>query len=357
MTDVKKIIIPKEGVSDSSYKVVDIYVKNGEAVKKGTMLGSYESSKAVFDIDSENEGYIFTTFKIGDLIEVGDTFFIINSENVYPSELELKSKPQNLTPVSDAQLQISAKALQLLRENNIDPLLLKRDLIREKDVMDYIERSAKIRPVIDSDFSFRENDVVIYGNGGHAKMCADIVLQSKDYNIGGIIDDNPQSEGLRDYALFGDSKSLDELYERGLKNIIIGIGFLNDLKKREKIYKQISLKFNIPTIIHPKALIEPSVKIGDGNQVMSGAIIGSDAVTGSNCIINSGAIISHDCIIGNSTHITPGAVLAGHVKTGERCLIGMSVNIFIGAEIGDDVTINNGLSIFKHIPSNAIIKD
>lgn len=355
MSIVNNIIVPKEGVSDTSYKVVDIYVKNGEVVKKGSMLGAYESSKAVFDIASEYEGYAFTSFKTGDTIEVGEIFFAVSNENEFPAGLEAKKPAES--PPANTQIQISAKAMQLLTENNIDPSLLKMDLIREKDVTAYLERLTKIpSPATDTGFSFRKNDVVIYGNGGHAKMCADIVLQSKQYNIAGIIDDNPGSPGLRDYTLFGDSNVLDELYEKGLKYIIIGIGFLNDLKKREKLYNRLLQKFSIPTIIHPRAIVEPSVKIGDGNQIMSGAIIGSDAVIGNNCIINSGAIISHDCTIGNSTHVTPGAVLAGHVKTGERCLIGMSVNILIGAEIGDDVTINNGLSIFKSIPSGTIVK-
>lgn len=355
MSSINNIIVPKEGVSDTSYKVVDIYVKNGEAVKKGSMLGAYESSKAVFDIASEYEGYAFTTFKTGDTIAVGDTFFAVSNENIFPVELDIK-KPAKLPP-ANTQIQISAKAMQLLTENNIDPSLLNMDLIREKDVTAYLESVANTsKPAPDTGYSFRKNDVVIYGNGGHAKMCADIIMQNRQYNIAGIIDDNPNSTGLRNYTLFGDSNVLNELYEKGLRHIIIGIGFLNKLKKREELYNRLSLKFSIPTIIHPRALIEPSVIMGDGNQIMSGAIIGSDAVIGNNCIINSGAIISHDCTIGNSTHVTPGAVLAGHIKTGERCLIGMSVNIMIGTEIGNDVTINNGLSVFKNIPSGMIVK-
>ena len=355
MSIINNIIVPKEGVSDTSYKVVDIYVKNGEAVKKGSMLGAYESSKAVFDITSEYEGYAFTTFKTGDTIDVGNTFFAVSNENVFPAELETK-QPAAVLP-ANTQIQISAKAMQLLAENNIDPSLLNMDLIREKDVTAYLESLENIRkPAPDTGISFHKNDVVIYGNGGHAKMCADIIMQSRQYNIAGIIDDNPKSAGLRDYPLLGDSNVLDKLHEKGLRHIVIGIGFLNNLTKREKLYNQLSLKFSIPTIIHPRAMIESSVRMGDGNQIMSGAIIGSDALIGNNCIINSGAIISHDCIIGHSTHVTPGAVLAGHVKTGERCLIGMSVNIMIGAEIGNDVTINNGLSVFKNIPSGAVVK-
>lgn len=355
MSIINNIIVPKEGVSDTSYKVVDIYVKNGEAVKKGAMLGAYESSKAVFDIASEYEGYAFTTFTTGDTIAVGDTFFAISDENLFPAELETKKPAQ--APPANTEIQISAKAMQLLTENNIDPSLLNMELIREKDVTAYLESLANVRNSgPNTGFYFRKNDVVIYGNGGHAKMCADIIMQSRQYNIAGIIDDNPNSTGLRDYTLFGDSSMLDELYDKGLKYIIIGIGFLNNLKERESLYNRLTLKFSIPTIIHPRAMIEPSVMMGDGNQIMSGAIIGSDAVIGNNCIINSGAIISHDCTIGHSTHVTPGAVLAGHVKAGERCLIGMSVNIMIGAEIGNDVTINNGLSVFKNVPSGMIVK-
>ena len=48
------------------------------------------------------------------------------------------------------------------------------------------------------------------------------------------------------------------------KITIIGIGFINDLKEREKIFESIHSKLNIPSIIHPSAIIEDSAIVKNG---------------------------------------------------------------------------------------------
>jgi UDP-3-O-[3-hydroxymyristoyl] glucosamine N-acyltransferase len=131
----------------------------------------------------------------------------------------------------------------------------------------------------------------------------------------------------------------------GLKNLIIGVGFLGQQNKREKYYDEFSKKINIPTIIHEKSIIENTATIKGGCQIMAGAIIGSHVSIDSNCIINSGSIISHDCTIKKSSHITPGAILAGNVTIGRRCTIGMGSTIYLGLEISDDEVINNGENV------------
>jgi len=192
-------------------------------------------------------------------------------------------------------------------------------------------------------------------------MCIDIINQMKTYKIIGIIDRDikigSKVMGIPVIAKDRD-EDLKQLYNGGVKLIINGIGAATNHSIREKIYKKLKrIGFFIPNIIHPKASVEPSVSMGEGNQIMANAIVGSDVKIQNNCIINSGAIVSHDSVLENNVHIAPGAILAGRVFVGENSLIGMGSTIYLHIKIGESVIIYNNCSITKNIPDNSIIKN
>ena len=204
-----------------------------------------------------------------------------------------------------------------------------------------------------------ENNIIIIGGGGHAKMCIDILMQIKDFNIVGIIDDQSNiGQSILDIPIIGTDKDIEKLFKEGVKNAVIGFGALNNPKSRSEKYLELKkIGYNIPNLIHPSAIIENSVSIGEGNQIMGGAIIGSGVNICDNCIINSGSIISHDSVLKNNVHITPGGTLAGSVYIGENTIIGMNASIFIGVKIGENVVISNGLNIISDILDNNVIKN
>ncbi|MFM1774779.1 MAG: hypothetical protein RJA53_389, partial [Bacteroidota bacterium] len=192
-------------------------------------------------------------------------------------------------------------------------------------------------------------DIVIVGIGGHAGMCIDILRQSNRYKIVGYIDDNATNDKKYGLKYLGRISDIEVLAKKGLLNAILGIGFVGNLKKREKVYNYLSQFVNIPSIIHRSSIIEPTAKIEKGCQIMAGAIIGSNVLIGENCIVNSGAIVSHDSIISDGTHLTPGATLAGNVNIGKRVTVGMCSTIYFGLNISDDVVITNGKSVIENI--------
>ena len=57
--------------------------------------------------------------------------------------------------------------------------------------------------------------------------------------------------------------------------------------------KQIGCIF--PNVIHPKAVVEESVIMGEGNVILAMANIGSCVKMGNLNYINNNSLISHDC--------------------------------------------------------------
>lgn len=68
------------------------------------------------------------------------------------------------------------------------------------------------------------------------------------------------------------------------------------------------------------ALYVKSDQIGEGSQVMSGAVV--YAPLGKHCIVGTNAVVSHDAICEDFVFIGPGAIVTGYVKLGRGCFIG-----------------------------------
>lgn len=102
---------------------------------------------------------------------------------------------------------------------------------------------------------------------------------------------------------------------------VIAVGDNRDRKKES----QGVCNFN--TLIHPRATVSPTARIGEGTVIMAGAVIQAGAVIGKHCIINTCASVDHDCVLENFVHIAPGAHLCGNVKVGEGTLVGVGVGI------------------------------
>lgn len=171
----------------------------------------------------------------------------------------------------------------------------------------------------------------IYGNGGHAKVVADIARTNGYDNL-----------------IFLDNNS-DMKFNSNLPKhpIIIAIG--NALIRQKLQNLVLSSGFELITLIHPTAVIGSDVTIGNGSVVMPGAIINAKSTIGNGVIINSGAIIEHECTIGDFAHICPGVAIAGGSLVGERSWIGIGSSIIQNITIKPDITIGAGSVVVKDI--------
>ena len=373
--EIQEIIIPKESIADDSVLILKWYKKSGSKVNKGDLIANCETSKAIFDVEAPIDGYLFYQYKVGDEVLVGNILAIISQQSTFSFDLynlneKLVTQIQKKETLNQNQqdgfkeIRFSKKALELIKENNLNKdLFLGLNMVIKEDVLNYLNQSEEYKNKISGVNIIKSNNqkVVILGGGGHAKMCIDILNQMKTYEIIGIIDGNIKiGEKVMGIPIIAKDRDEDlkRLYNEGIRLIVIGIGAIKNYSMREKLYKKLK-KFNFyfPNIVHPKASIEASVTMGEGNQIMANAILGSDVKIQNNCIVNSGAIVSHDSVLENNVHIAPGAILAGGVFVGENSLIGMGSTIYLYVKIGKHVTIYNNCSITKNVPDNSIIKN
>ena len=357
---IAPIVVKKEGVSDDFYKVIELYTDHGSWVEEGDLILCFETSKTAIDIEAPTNGYVFFDANEDEEITIGQTIAVIAEEKSfsYDDWFRFVNKPKEVkTNIKNSTLKISKPAQRLIDEHGIDTSVFKdATMVTRADVEDYINSLQSVSTI--KDIHIDNGSVLIFGGGGHAKVCIDIIKQTKTHTMIGVVDDNiPLHTPVLDVPVIGNLLTIDQLITKGLKNVILGIGGVLSKGIRKKIFLSLKDKdLYVPNIIHPSASVEPSVTLGEGNQIMQGAIIGSNVKIGNNCIINSGSIISHDTVIGDNVHIAPGAIIAGGVTIKEDSIIGMGATIFLGLTIGKNVVIQNGTNVFTDISDNSHIQ-
>lgn len=208
--------------------------------------------------------------------------------------------------------------------------------------------------------------LILIGGGGHCKVCIDVIEQTGQFEIIGILDlAELVGTSVLDYQVIGTDNDIAKYVELGY-SFLITIGQIKSASLKEKLFHV--LKENnaiIATVVAPSAYVSKYSKLGAGTIVMHHAIINAGATIGYNCILNNKSDIEHDTVVGNHTHISTGAILNGDCKIGNGVFIGSNATVANQITIEDNVVIGAGSVVIKNIltkdiqvgnPAKSIIK-
>lgn len=185
--------------------------------------------------------------------------------------------------------------------------------------------------------------MLIFGGGGHAKVVRSI-LSACGKQVNGVFDDNWQTVKLPDTEI---ARGYDPMFMPG-EGLIIAIGNNAD---RRRVAERTVHAFGIA--IHPTAIVDHSVRIGEGVVIIHNAVVQAECCIGDHVIINTAATIDHECMLENFTHIGPGATLCGGVRVGECALVGAGSVVLPGVRIGRECVIGAGSVVISDVPDYA----
>jgi len=198
--------------------------------------------------------------------------------------------------------------------------------------------------------------VVGIGAGGHAKVILDILRLMKEYHVVGLLDPNCVGKSVSDVPVIGGDDLLPRLRAEGVAAAFIGAGGVGDNTLRIKLFEKAQTAgFTFINVIHPAAVLAPSVQLGQGVAIMAGVIVNPDTRIGDNVIINTGAIVEHDCKIASHSHISPGAVLCGGVRVGMGAHIGAGATVRQYVTVGKRALVGAGALVVKGVPAQAVV--
>lgn len=193
--------------------------------------------------------------------------------------------------------------------------------------------------------------IIIIGAGGHGQVVADALKLMDDAEPVAFLDDNTALHGkmIMGIPVVGNNSSVHEIEHDG---IVVAVGNNNI---RKKIFADLINAGEILfSVIHPRAVISPSVKIGSGCMILGGAVINTGAEIGDDTILNTNCTIEHHNKIGAHVHIAPGATLGGEVRIGSEAMVGIGATVLPRLTIEDRALLGAGSTAFQDIPENCV---
>jgi sugar O-acyltransferase (sialic acid O-acetyltransferase NeuD family) len=193
--------------------------------------------------------------------------------------------------------------------------------------------------------------LVLLGAGGHARVLAALALAA-GYQILGVCDSELAAAAISRWEgldVLGDDGALDRLPPDRVE-LVLGIGQLTKGTLRERLFVAWRARgYDFPTLVHPTAWVAPGVVLGDGVQVMAGAIIQPGCEIGANSIINTRSGVDHDCRLGCDVHVGPGATLCGTVTVEDGAFIGAGATVIQGVRIGGRAVVGAGVTLVRDL--------
>lgn len=199
---------------------------------------------------------------------------------------------------------------------------------------------------------------VIWGSAGHAKVLADAIAEAGD-GVAAVFDNNPAAEkALVGVDLFIGKAGFDAwaaTVDPGAYRGLVAIGGPHGRARVEMLALLRAAGVQLPPLVHGRAYVAPTARLGDGCQALANTTIAADARLGEACIVNHGAGVDHECRLGDGVHIAPGAVLCGCVDVGAAAFVGAGAVVLPRLSIGPDAVVGAGAVVVKDVPAGAVV--
>lgn len=353
-----KIIIPQEDANSDSGTIVSITSPNLSFVKKNDVLFEVETSKAVFDILAESDGYVVYDFELNKEVTFNNVVgYIVESES---EAKELNDKINKIKTEGDlTKLRLTAKAKRIIEEHSLDlSKISKKGIITEKDLYPLMNKQIEYSFLDIDKYPPNIKKVLIICGGYGSQQVIDILRDYNDIKIVGILDDTVSKKGKKilGFKIIGYINDLENLYKkRFFSHSIVAIS--TDVEFRKSLFEKcISLGIPMINAIDKSCVIRSNVTIGKGNVICGNTYIGSFSQLGDNNFISASTSIDHHNIWHSHISTGPNCVTSALVEIKDNCRFGMGVFFEPKIVVGENCTIASGAIITSPIPPNTLVR-
>lgn len=182
--------------------------------------------------------------------------------------------------------------------------------------------------------------LLILGAGGHGRSVAEAALLGGDWTEVVFLDDSwPAQKEVLGCRIIGPTTEIPAVAPQ-CQGAVAAVG---NNKLRERWTHQIEAAgIELVSVIHPRAWVSPSARIGAGSVILAGGVVGTIAVLGKGVIINANATADHDVQMGDFAHLGVGSQLAGGVKVGARAWLQAGSSCGYHVEVGEGALFGPG---------------
>lgn len=185
-------------------------------------------------------------------------------------------------------------------------------------------------------------NLLILGAGGHGRVVAEAAELSGKWDRISFLDDREDIKKIYDFSIVGQVSDYSKLSTK-YGHAFVAIG--NNEKRLELIDKLLKVGFEVPIIIHPKAIVSKYSLVELGTVILAGAVVNSNTTIGRGGIININSTVDHDCEIQCGVHVSSGAVVRSMVEIGNFSTIGARACIRSATVLEEKSYVEDGIII------------
>lgn len=203
--------------------------------------------------------------------------------------------------------------------------------------------------------------LIVLGAGGNSLGVIDAVAEinaaanAPRYRIEGILDDIAQNLGrvVLGCKVLG---RIDEARKFAGCRFVNGISSVESFRQIPAIVARTgAATSDFETIVHPRATVAKSARIGAGSVLLAGVVVCPEAVIGDHVLILQNTSINHHTRIGHFVTLSAGVTILGHSNIGRNAFIGGGVTITPLRAIGESALVGAGAVVIRDVPAGRVV--
>jgi sugar O-acyltransferase (sialic acid O-acetyltransferase NeuD family) len=365
------VSLPQVNVNDEQALVVEWLKGEKVWIREGEPVCTVETTKAVYEVESEAEGYLLPLAEPGQFVKVGEELAVLSSDpedTVGAAREWIAARAHEPRPSPQQELNYTRKALLVARRLNLDITAIPHGpgKITEQDVLTYHDERREVRAHTGADLvddlypEARLEKLLLVGGGDGAVQVLDALCGSRTQKATCIVDDDETLEGKELMGVPVVGKIDRDVAQRILRSgqadaCVITISTIIDLRAR--IYEQWS-RSGLPfaNVVHPSVHVGSNMAMGTGNVILAFTHLGACARIGHNNFFSAYTNIEHHSTVGSHCSFGPGVLFSSNVKVADRVRFGSGVFVEPYLSIGATSVIASGSIIMRDIPADTVVK-
>jgi len=199
-------------------------------------------------------------------------------------------------------------------------------------------------------------ELVIIGAEGFAREAHDLAyycygVDNKDLRVKGFLSDNPSN--IQELGYPPVIAKVAEYIPQSNDVFFCAIGKPESRKKTVEIILEKGGQFI--NLIHPTAVISPSVKLGIGVGIKPYCVLASDVSIGDFTFLQSSVIMGHDVRIGKYCQINSFSFFAGYVHVHDRCVINAGARLIQNTVVEEGSIVGMGSVVLNRVKSGTTV--
>jgi sugar O-acyltransferase (sialic acid O-acetyltransferase NeuD family) len=200
--------------------------------------------------------------------------------------------------------------------------------------------------------------VIVLGAGGNSLGILDAIealnADQPRYRVEGILDDIPANQGrvvlgARVLGTIADAPKFEGC------RFVNGISSVASFRKIPEVIRRSGIAADrFETIVHPRATVASSARVGAGTTILAGSVVCPEAVIGDHVIVLQNTTVNHHTRVGDFTTLSAGITILGYIEIGRNAFIGGGSTLAPLVKVGDGALVGAGSVVIRDVPAGKV---